>query len=144
MHHRRHTQNDGHGNSDPLNDLDINGRGSQVTASYWLQVTDALSSVKENKSQQRSIQLKHDLPLLHYFSKDYKVDKDKSNQLLPEIRQLNFLNGTNSTQYYMFTEIKNATNASNSTNSSTKAIADPFAATPSTKVSFSDAFGTSQ
>ena len=71
MQNRRFKLPDNYGVVQPLNDLDEWGKGIQVQASYYMQITDLNN--KDNWSDQRSKQLSIDQPFLLYYSHDFKI-----------------------------------------------------------------------
>lgn len=71
MQHRRFKKMDNYGVNEPLNELDTKGRGIQVKATYWMQISDAYG--KFQNSTQRSNQRDQDQPLLIYYSKNYSL-----------------------------------------------------------------------
>lgn len=62
LQHRREFEDDGRGEGDELNELDKNGHGIRVKATYYLDI----SSI--NDSRQRQVQQKTDNPLQQFFS----------------------------------------------------------------------------
>lgn len=58
MQHRRFKKMDNYGVNEPLNELDPKGRGIQVKATYWMQISDAYG--KFQNSTQRSNQRDQD------------------------------------------------------------------------------------
>jgi len=72
---------------EPLNDLDEEGNGIQVPASYYMHISNTKSNnPRVLKSQQREIQRKIDQPLLYFYAKDFEMNSTTNSSL----NQVNF------------------------------------------------------
>ena len=69
MQHRRFRKKDNYGVNEPLNELDSKGRGIQIKATYWMQISDAYG--KFQNSTQRANQRDQEQPLIVYYAKNY-------------------------------------------------------------------------
>jgi hypothetical protein len=76
MQHRRFRKKDNYGVNEPLNELDSKGRGIQVKATYWMQISDAYG--KFQNSTQRANQRDQEQPLVIYYSKNYSLPSNNA------------------------------------------------------------------
>lgn len=75
MQNRRLLHDDNKGVTDPLNEVQPDGRGIAVNTKYYLTFTDLSSQ----KSVQRKVQLLDDEPLQFFYTSDFKIKSAESN-----------------------------------------------------------------